>query len=111
VTGHDYVPWFRDVRVIPSQGPTLVPDSLMVMDSAGDGTGRADAGERIELELGLMNIGFDPALSWPAPSLARSRSGHRDRNLPYGDIAPGEAGVNQEPFRVRLAGNVSTACA
>ncbi len=109
VTGHDRVPWYREVPVIPPEGPTLIADSLHVLDPAGDADGQGDAGERLGLTLDLKNIGFGVAagtwgfLQQTVPPGLEIVAGERS----YGNIAPGDTRTNDQPFEVRLLSNLT----
>jgi hypothetical protein len=108
VTGHDRAPWYREVPVIPPGKPTLVADTLRVLDLAGDADGQCDAGETFGLTLDLKNIGFEVAVgAWgfllsSTPPGLEIITGLRS----YGDIAPGDTRTNDQPFEVRLPSNV-----
>ncbi|MCK4304362.1 MAG: T9SS type A sorting domain-containing protein [Candidatus Eisenbacteria sp.] len=97
------------ITVFPPQGPyiflgeTTIDDDLEG-DSAGNGDGDCDAGERVELIIALRNEGTETATNVRA-SIATEDSCCQilDDYEEYGDIAPGEEVPCLEDFDLAIA--------
>ncbi len=61
VTGFNQQPYMTDVMVIAPDGPYLVYDEHVIDDFASNNNGEIDFGETISLDLGIGNVGPDPA--------------------------------------------------
>ena len=62
VTAHDYIPVEKTISVAANSTPHIYISNVTIDDTTGgNGDGQADAGETIELEIGLTNNGSTPA--------------------------------------------------
>ncbi len=61
VTCQNKIPYRNDVPVMSLEGPYLVYDHNVVVDTAGDNDGEVDVGEPVSIVTYLENLGNDPA--------------------------------------------------
>lgn len=103
-TAHDFLAWNGDVPIIPPAGPYMVVGDRVIGDDIGDESngnndGGADAGEALELVLGLRNVGIETALNVRATlSTEDAYVEIADGFEMYGDVAPGEQCFCQDDF-------------
>ena len=97
------------LTVAPETGPWVVLSETALDDDAvgpsvGDGDGRAEAGETLQLELELHNVGADPATN-VAVQLACADPGVvvSDGAAGYGTLAPGARGMNLDDLVATIA--------
>ncbi len=106
VTAHDCVPHFATIEVIQPSGPYLVFAGCAVHDPDGDSDFQADAGEEIDLELALENIGIDGATGVSAtiasvdPYVQIATPTHDFADIPAGGVE-----TSLEPYGIEVAGN------
>jgi hypothetical protein len=104
ITKANYYRYDRQIPIIPPEGPYIVSgdkiiDDDLEGDSAGNGDGNCDAGETIELVLGLRNVGTETATNVRATLTAED--GYiqiTDEFEEYGDILPDEQVFCAEAF-------------
>ncbi len=104
VKAHNFYSYFDTIRVEQTNA-ALVQIGATVADddqngqSVGNSNGKIDAGERLELEISLENIGVDTAYSVSATLLeADPYVVLIDSIGEYGDIAPQEQALPLSPF-------------
>ncbi|MBD3235870.1 MAG: T9SS type A sorting domain-containing protein [Candidatus Eisenbacteria bacterium] len=109
VTAHDYLTFNGETPIIPPDGPYIsvgdrILDDDLADDSAGNADGDCDAGETLELLLGLRNVGIETATNVRAT--ISSEDGHveiLDAYEEYGDIAPDEQGFCIDDFEFHIS--------
>ncbi len=106
VTKPDYFRYQQTVPILPPQGPYLVFESCTVLDQEWDDDGELDAGETVDLEVVLENVGVDGTTN-VSGTLATNDAYTTilDGEAAFPDIGAGGTGTSLEPFAVQLAGN------
>ena len=108
VTKANYYRYDQRVLIIPPAGPYLVCGTTTIDDdaeggSAGNADGGCDAGERIELVLGLRNVGTETATNVQATLTTDDPNVQLlDDVESYGDIGPGQEVFCAEDFDFSL---------
>jgi len=107
VTKPDYFRYVNTVPILPPEGPYLVYSSSVVHDESGDNDGEPDAGETIDIDVTLENVGVAPThnvsgeLTSVDPYVTII-----DAGCTFPDIMAGATGGSLDPFGVEIAGNV-----
>jgi hypothetical protein len=107
VTKANYYRHDETVPIIPPSGPYLVFETVVVHDEGGDNDGIIDAGETVELEITLENVGtvgttgVTGELSSADPHVTITTS-----TSAYPDIPSGGFGTNVQRFVVEVAGDM-----
>jgi hypothetical protein len=105
---HDFLAHAGSVPIIPPAGPYMVVgdkiiDDDMTDDSAGNADGACDAGETVELVLGLRNVGIELATNVRATiSCEDGYVEILDDFEPYGDVAPDEQMFCEDDFEIAI---------
>ncbi len=108
VTAHDFLTFHGSTPIIPPAGPYLVVGDKVIDDDAlgesnGNGDAGCDAGEAIELHLGLRNVGIEAATNVRATlSTSDPYAVIGDAYETYGDIAPEQQGFCQDDFEIAI---------
>jgi hypothetical protein len=63
LTQFNYTPYQQTITVAPGAGPFVVTDLIEWADPTGNGNGRADYGETLQINLNLANVGQQTALA------------------------------------------------
>ncbi|MGQ9603941.1 MAG: C25 family cysteine peptidase [bacterium] len=104
VKAHNFYTYFDTILVEQPNNALVQIDSVIVDDddqgeSIGNSNGKIDAGERLQLQVPLENIGVDTAYSVSAMLLGGDPYVTLIDSIgEYGDIAPGEAILQFSPF-------------
>jgi hypothetical protein len=106
-TAHDFLDGTDELAIVPPSGPYLVLDGCTVLDAGGDGDGVLDAGETVDLEVTLENVGIEPTTGVTAT--VSTDDPHVDVTGPmqaFPDIAAGTTGTCLAPFVLQVLGTV-----
>jgi hypothetical protein len=89
VTAHNCMPVQSDITILPPNGPYVMVNDLIVLDTLGNNNQVVEAGEHFFFQLQLENIGSDPADSlWVTISSADSQITFLNDSSSFGSLAP-----------------------
>lgn len=102
ITCQNRIPYVIDVPVMTLEEPYLVVAGNEIDEVVGDGDGRLDAGESVELRTSLRNIGGNPATN--VTGVLHGPLGFilTDDTETWGTILPDETRVCDDAFRFSL---------
>ncbi len=61
ITHHNYIPHQGSIEILPPQGPYILAEKFVVVDTLSNNNRIAEAGEHLFLQLSIKNIGIEPA--------------------------------------------------
>ncbi len=103
VTGHNKIPYQTPIEVLPPQGPYVMVQNLLPMDSLGNGNGIVESGEQIAFKLTLENIGVDPADSvWVTVSSPDTNISIMQNTSNFGSLSAG-ASLTAGEFEIEVS--------
>jgi hypothetical protein len=116
VTAHNSIPVQSTINVLPPNGPYILVNNLIPIDSLGNNNQIVEAGEHFFFQLELQNIGVDPADNiWVSISSTDTLITFLHDSSGFGSLAPSvmvvsgsfEAQVSlNSPHRHRLSLNI-----
>ncbi len=109
VTKANYFRHDEDIPILPPEGPYLVIDAVNIDDdmnglSAGNGDGDCDAGEQMEVNISLRNVGSEDAINVRATLETDDEHCEiLDDYAEYGDIAAGATEPGLDDFFMKIS--------